>query len=191
MPKHPGLAIASADLARADRSAARVAHARASGFVPGVPQPPARLTQFVDGLTEGMPGLRFAVDGIPVPQGSTRAFVIKGTTRAIVTQGGSKQRRDDLGTWRQAIAARARQAGAVPMLGPLTVVLTFGLLRPKSRPKRETEPDRRPDLDKLVRAALDALTGVAFVDDAQIVRCVAEKRYEASFPGLTVTLTST
>lgn len=127
--------------------------------------------------------LRFSVDGLPVPQGSMRAFVVKG--RAMVTHGKGRE----LGVWRQAIAARARQAGAVPLDGPLAITLAFRLLRPASRRKRDVHPDRRPDLDKLVRSALDALTGIAFRDDAQIVRVLAEKTYSVSFPGLTVTLT--
>ena len=121
------------------------------------------------------PTLHFQVDGIPIAQGSTRAFVVRG--HAMVTQGGSKEHRNSLGAWRQSIAARAKEAGAVPMLGPITVTCCFTLPRPKSRPKRETAPDRKPDLDRLVRAALDALTGIAWFDDAQVVRCLAEKRY--------------
>jgi crossover junction endodeoxyribonuclease RusA len=130
------------------------------------------------------PDLTFTVDGVPVPQGSMRAFLVKG--RPVVTHGG----RADLGTWRQAIAARARAAGAVPVAGPVSIGLTFTLPRPASRPKRDRHPDRKPDLDKLIRAALDALTGIAFVDDAQVVRCHAWKRYATMDPpGLIVTLT--
>ncbi len=36
--------------------------------------------------------------------------------------------------------------------------------------------NRNGDLDKLVRAVGDALTGVCFIDDDQIVRIIAEKR---------------
>lgn len=154
---------------------------------------PERLTQFVDTLTGPCAGIRFTVDGIPVPQGSMRAFVLKGQHRAVLVQGGDKARRDSLGGWRQSIAARAKLAGAQPGLGPVAVQLTFRLPRPASRPKRETEPDRKPDLDKLVRSTLDALTGLAFRDDAQVVRCLAEKRYadaaRGETPGLTVMLT--
>ena len=34
-----------------------------------------------------------------------------------------------------------------------------------------------PDIDKLARCALDALTGIVFRDDAQIVDLHATKRY--------------
>ncbi len=36
--------------------------------------------------------------------------------------------------------------------------------RPVSAPKRCTRPDRRPDLDKLVRSTLDALTTAGAID---------------------------
>lgn len=183
MPERPSPhRLQAAELAGEERARAARVRARASGFVPGKPQPPRRLTAYVETLTGAAP-LTFSVDGLPVPQGSMRAFVIKG--RAMVTHGAGKE----LAVWRQAIAARAREAGATPQPGPVAITLTFRLLRPPSRPKRETQPDRRPDLDKLVRATLDALTGIAFLDDAQVVRCLAEKRYDVSFPGLTVTLT--
>lgn len=145
--------------------------------------PPPRLEAFIDELRARTDRtLAFSVDGLPVPQGSMKAFVVRG--RARVTHDAGRE----LAVWRQAIAARARAAGATPQHGPVTVVLTFRLFRPKSRSKAAM-PDRRPDLDKLVRAALDALTGIAFLDDAQVVRCHAEKRYESSYPGLTVAIT--
>jgi crossover junction endodeoxyribonuclease RusA len=125
--------------------------------------------------------VRFDVDGLPVPQGSMRALVVKG--RAIVTHA----KGHELAVWRQAISVRAHAAGVAMLEGPVALGLRFRLLRPASRPKRDTRPDRRPDLDKLVRAVFDGLTGIAFADDAQIVYCVAEKVY-APTPGLGVTI---
>lgn len=62
--------------------------------------------------------------------------------------------------------------------GPAAVSLEFSVPKPKSAPKkRDVLPHKRPDLDKLVRAALDAMSGVAFRDDAQIVDITATKRY--------------
>ena len=108
----------------------------------------------------------FQVVGTPVPQGSTRAFVVNG--RAVTT---SKTR--NLVEWRRAIADGARQANgfADPLEGPLSVTVYFTLRRPKSAPRREVWPAKRPDLDKLVRAVLDGLSVDAQVirDDAQVV----------------------
>ena len=35
----------------------------------------------------------------------------------------------------------------------------------------------KPDLDKLIRAVLDGLTGVAYVDDSQVILIQATKTY--------------
>jgi Holliday junction resolvase RusA-like endonuclease len=45
-----------------------------------------------------------------------------------------------------------------------------------------------PDLDKLVRAILDSLTGVVWRDDAQVVDIVARKVY-AETPGVDIAIT--
>jgi Holliday junction resolvase RusA-like endonuclease len=113
----------------------------------------------------------FFVAGLPIPQGSTRAFVAKG--RAIVTHDNAQVR-----PWRQDVAACAR-AARVPFLesGPVALTIAFTLPRPKSRPKRATHPDVRPDLDKLARGISDALTTIAWRDDAQVVDLIARKRY--------------
>lgn len=115
--------------------------------------------------------LRFHVDGVPVPQGSMRAFVTHG--HAVVTH----KRPAELGAWRQAVAARAREAGAVPVRGPVSVSLHFHLVRPKSVSKRVLYPAVRPDLDKYCRSVLDALTGIAWEDDGQVVSLTATKGY--------------
>lgn len=122
-----------------------------------------------------MPTLTFSVAMTPQPQGSARAFVVG--KRAIVTTDNTRLR-----DYRQAVAwsaQAARPVGWTPIVGPADVSIAFTILRPKSTPRRRTFPTTRPDLDKLVRAVLDALTGIAFVDDAQVVTIAAEKRYGA------------
>ena len=124
--------------------------------------------------------ISFWVAGLPVPQGSSRAFVIAG--RAHITSDTGHRLQD----WRQAIASEARVAFSELLDGPVEVFAEFFLPRPASRPKRVFWPDRKPDIDKLARASLDALTGVGFRDDAQVVRLVASKRYTAGLrqPGV-------
>jgi crossover junction endodeoxyribonuclease RusA len=63
------------------------------------------------------------------------------------------------------------------LLEAVRVTLAFYLPRPQSLPKRVTAHVKAPDLDKLTRAVFDALTGVVFHDDAQVVDLVATKRY--------------
>ena len=53
--------------------------------------------------------------------------------------------------------------------------LVFIFNKPKT--VKRNEPYVRPDLDKLIRAVLDGLTGVAYEDDQQVVRLTAQKAY--------------
>jgi hypothetical protein len=60
---------------------------------------------------------------------------------------------------------------------PVFLRLQFFLQRPVSLPKRFTEPTKKPDWDKLVRALCDSLTGVLFDDDSQVVQAFVAKKY--------------
>lgn len=132
------------------------------------------------------PGLvKFICAGHPITQGSKRAFVRNGHATLVETNG------DRLRLWRHVIATTAQTATTDgPIEGPVQVHLWFRLDRPASAPKtKRTWPTkaRSGDVDKLARAALDALTGVAFADDAQVVRLVVEKDWaDARGPGLEV-----
>ncbi len=61
--------------------------------------------------------------------------------------------------------------------GPLEVDLTFYLQRPPSVPKKRIHPDRKPDLDNLSKAVLDALQGIIYTADSRIVGGSTWKRY--------------
>jgi len=116
------------------------------------------------------------VKGVPVPQGSTRAFVPKSGRmmgRPVITTTAK-----GLAAWRTLVALRAQEFNdpAFPIEGPVSLKLRFFLPRPKSEPKRRaTFPDRKPDLDKCARGVLDALTGICYRDDAQVVFLEAYK----------------
>lgn len=135
-----------------------------------------------------MTDLRFAVPGIPVPQGSSRAFARGG--RVVVTSDNARLR-----PWRSTVTAAAAEArGDAPaMAGPIRVRLGFTFPRPAGhfgkrglRPSAPVYPAVRPDLDKLVRAVLDALTESGCIrDDAQVVTLFAGKRYGEA-PGVSV-----
>ncbi len=123
--------------------------------------------------------ISFQVHGLPIPQGSTRAWVLHG--KPVITSSAK-----GLATWRRLVADVAQNyAPAEPWLGPVAIELHFGLPKPKSAPKKKRVwPDKRPDLDKLTRAVLDALTYVVFGDDSQVVEIQASKDYGA--PGVVV-----
>lgn len=92
------------------------------------------------------------VPGRPIPQGSMRA-VGKGV---LIHDNAA------LAGWRKAIAwsVRAALGTQAPFLTPVGVCCHFLVT-----PKRKGD---QPDLDKLVRAVLDALTGIAYKDDKQV-----------------------
>ncbi len=62
--------------------------------------------------------------------------------------------------------------------GPVELEVMFYLDRPSSISKTQRpQPTVAPDLDKLVRGVGDALTGVVYDDDSQVIRCLAWKVY--------------
>lgn len=119
--------------------------------------------------------IEFRVEGQPVPQGSMK--VING--HVIHSQGSA------LAHWRSAIALSARKAGAFPTRDAITIAMTFTMVKPRTvKRKYPTVP---PDLDKLIRAVLDGLTAIAYVDDSQVMEIYAKKIY-GLVPGVQIKL---
>ena len=81
----------------------------------------------------------------------------------------------------------AKGAGCEMMEGPLRLTVRAYYPIPRSWPKwrqKEAEADKpsqrptvKPDLDNVVKLVKDALTGIAWKDDAQIVDLIAHKYY--------------
>lgn len=116
----------------------------------------------------------FTVYGIPVTQGSLTPMRSKSTGRTIAKH--SSVRLEGWREWVGFTALRHRPQGGF-MDGPLVLVARFFLLRPKSVKRPYPTSQRDGDLDKYARAIGDALTGVLFRDDSQIVALRAEKTY--------------
>lgn len=122
----------------------------------------------------------FTILGTPVPQGSTKAFWRPGMKHAVVTHDNAKSK-----PWRSDLCDSAHEAmaGRPPLEDvALDVDVMFFLPRPKSAKKSVTEPAKKPDVDKLLRAVLDALT-IAGVwrDDAQVVCATARKAFAGGY----------
>ena len=64
-----------------------------------------------------------------------------------------------------------------PYEGPLQVQIVVRLQKPKSKPKKFCYPTGKPDADNYAKLILDALNGVVWRDDAQVVRLFVEKSY--------------
>jgi len=142
------------------------------------------------------------VTGKPIPQGSTKAFAVKGKAFTTSTNAGplARYRNDIRNIWTTS-PKKGERLEPDPVDGEVVMVIDFTFARPKShylpanskRKERELREDApayvigKPDLDKLIRAVGDALTGYAYKDDAQVVQVVAHKRWgEAARTHITV-----
>jgi Holliday junction resolvase RusA-like endonuclease len=137
--------------------------------------------------------IEFFVAGEPVPQGSTKSFYIEKLNRVVTTHGNRNTDR-----WRHRIANEAQRCNEDRPLSfycedrnlGYVVRMQFHFTKPKSMPKKRNLNTKRPDLDKLVRAVLDGITGVLIPDDAQVISISALKCYcdGTHQPGLSISV---
>lgn len=153
--------------------------------------------------------ITFTVIGTPAPGGSKRAFIPRRRDGTLVTRANgyplvnvSDAAGQGNKIWRRTVAIEARKIFARP-LAPiaLSVQFTFYVKRPLSHyrgqdalrglhPKAPKYPKGKPDALKLGRSTEDALTGIAWNDDAMNVDLVCRKRYaDAGWTGCEITIT--
>lgn len=133
-----------------------------------------------------MASLSFTVHGAAQPAGSKRAFKL-GSGAVIVTDDNKRAKpwkREVTDAAATAMLSHAITTNGTLVDGPLSVQMTFYVPRPKGhygtkglRPSAPPHPTRRPDVLKLARAVEDAMTGIVYRDDAQIVRETLVKCY--------------
>lgn len=128
----------------------------------------------------GNGSVAFRVFGKPISQGSMRSI---GAGRPMIHS--SKK----LLPWREGVAWIAKQTWECePILGPVVLHCLFKLKRPKCHygtggnsmkllAKAPMRHRQTPDVDKLVRAIEDALTGIVYKDDAQVDEVHATKKW--------------
>jgi Holliday junction resolvase RusA-like endonuclease len=121
--------------------------------------------------------IQIEVMGTPVPQGSKRAFMAGGRPVVVDVQG------EALRTYREAIAYTMKQHIRQPIRGPIELTIDFEFARPRGHYGKRgllasapVDKTSKPDIDKCIRSVMDALTGVVYVDDAQ-VRWVKAAKY--------------
>ncbi len=120
------------------------------------------------------------IPGKPIPQGSVNVY--GGRVVSV---------KPELRAWRDSIrAALLAKHDGEPLDGPLSVTLVFQIQPPKK--PRWPLPAVKPDLDKLCRAAFDALSTTKtqrgiITDDARIISLTAAKSYHGT-PGVMVTI---
>lgn len=124
--------------------------------------------------------IEFRVDGIPATAGSKTPFIYKskkdGKQRVAMCPANKKQK-----PWMAQVRAVAvEHYSGPPMIGPIKIHLNFFLPRPKThygsgkntnvvKASSPEYPTGKPDRLKLARAVEDALTGIIWRDDSQVV----------------------
>ena len=140
-----------------------------------------------------MTEISFWVPGIPQPGGSKRGFHRGG--HVVVVDANPKAK-----DWKASAAQVASEVmkAKAPLTIPLSVTFEFYFPRPaghfRSRDRIALKssapafPTVRPDALKCARSTEDALTGIAWQDDSQIVTESIAKRYATFQPGCRVTI---
>ena len=121
--------------------------------------------------------LQFTVYGTPQPQGSARAFMPKSAKHPVITSDNPK-----LKSWRQELTQAAMIAchdskfvfPAPPRI-PLQVTAVFFFKPPKK--VNCFYKTTRPDVDKLLRALLDGMAGVLYMEDSLVCSANVVKQY--------------
>jgi crossover junction endodeoxyribonuclease RusA len=128
--------------------------------------------------------IKFTAYVTPTPQGSMKGFVLPGKwgkkPRAILTSDNKKLKPYRGEVTREAMIALGNAGLEEPFAGkhvPVSLSLEFYLQRPPSIPKKRKCMVVKPDIDKLVRSTTDAMTGILYADDAQVVVLSAGKHY--------------
>ena len=122
-----------------------------------------------------MTPLTITVYGVPVAQGRPR-FFRRGNHVGAYDPQKSKDYKDSIKM--QAIT-QLRVKGSMPPLciGALAMEVYAYLPRPKTLPKRVRHHTKRPDADNIAKGCKDALKGVVYKDDSQIVDLHVSKEY--------------
>ena len=117
--------------------------------------------------------LTFHVVGIPRPKGSWAPIVTRGGKVALRASAKGEGSWSDTCGW-HAKAARVQQRWTIAPR-PCAVVVDVDFVLP--RPASPSYDFPVGDLDKLLRSALDAFTGIVYVDDVQVAKASISKRY--------------
>jgi Holliday junction resolvase RusA-like endonuclease len=129
-----------------------------------------------------MPGndiCAFTIPGPPVGKARPR-FSRRGAATIAYTPGKTARHEE-----RVALIARSAMRGCRPLTGPVQVHVDITMPVPASwsrRRRREAidrtiAPTVKPDIDNVLKLLLDAMSGICYADDRQIVGLTATKFY--------------
>lgn len=127
--------------------------------------------------------IEIIIPGEPVAKGRPRMRVadMKGAKRAVAYTPSKTRRYEDL----VKLAAAEAMGERDPMEGPVVAVILAYLQIPASWSKKrqrlaelgEIAPAKRPDVENLVKSALDGCNKIVFRDDSQVCELRAVKAY--------------
>lgn len=129
--------------------------------------------------------IEFFVPGIPSTSGSKKGFRNPKTGGVIIAPANSKKQKQ----WMSDVKKFASEAYSGPVItGPVNLYVDFVFMRPKShygtgrnsgvlKMSAPVEYIKKPDLAKLVRCTEDALKGVVWKDDSQVIVHNTRKMY--------------
>jgi crossover junction endodeoxyribonuclease RusA len=123
----------------------------------------------------------FFVAGVPVPKGSAKSFWNKKAQKTVTIQDNADRQKP----WASIISLTANQHIRATQLGPVILRAKFFMPRCKGhlrkngtlKPSAPRHHIVKPDSDKLLRCVMDALTGIAYLDDAQVIDPHPTKEY--------------
>lgn len=140
--------------------------------------------------------IKFFVPGVPAPGGSKRGFYVKKIKRVVIAPDCQRTR-----SWMDSVKCFALDAySKKPLLnGPIRLEIEFRFLRPqghygtgkneevikKSAPQY---PIVKPDSVKVTRSTEDAMKGIVWRDDSQVVEHCIRKVYVDRDPGAEITI---
>lgn len=133
-----------------------------------------------------MASLYFIVEGEPVGKGRARSVTRRSKTRGTYIAHVTPEKTRSYEAAIRSEAARAMENFEL-MGGPLAMRLEIymGVPASWSKAKRDAAligeilPVKKPDVDNVCKAVCDAMNGVVYLDDSQIVDCHISKQYSA------------
>jgi Holliday junction resolvase RusA-like endonuclease len=133
----------------------------------------------------------FTVEGCPVAKARARVTIKKGIVRGYTPT--------KTVNYENLIALYGKQVMALrlPLLGPISMGLSIYMGIPISWSKRKKRlaiqgdiyPTSKPDSSNIQKSVEDALNGICYLDDAQIVDHIITKRY-SEFPRVEIRIYS-
>ncbi|MEM7828705.1 MAG: RusA family crossover junction endodeoxyribonuclease [Candidatus Aenigmatarchaeota archaeon] len=118
--------------------------------------------------------ISFTVDVMPVPQARPRFYVRQHGFKHFVGAYDPKQCK----SFKEVIAWHAKiKVVECGLKEPLTSAIAINLIFQLGSNGKEVMHTKRPDLDNLAKAVKDALKGIIYKDDSQIVEAHLYKRY--------------